>query len=135
VLGLAGMVPASLVCNDRSVPCTVLIVDDHAPFRESAAALLEAEGLTVIGEAADGASALAQVARLHPDVVVLDVQLPDLDGFDVAERLAASLHPPQVVLISSRERDAYGGRVAAASVRGFLSKDELSGAALAMLLE
>jgi DNA-binding NarL/FixJ family response regulator len=135
VLGLAGVVPAALVCDDRSVRRTVLIVDDHAPFRESAAALLEAEGLTVIGEAADGASALAQVTRLRPDVVVLDVQLPDLDGFEVAERLAASLNPPQVVLISSRELDAYGERVAAARVRGFVSKDELSGAAVAMLLE
>jgi DNA-binding NarL/FixJ family response regulator len=135
VFGLAGMVPTLQVCDDRGVRRTVLIVDDHARFRESAAALLEAEGLTVIGEAADGASALAQVARLRPDVVVLDVQLPDLDGFEVAERLASSLHPPQVVLISSREPGAYGGRVAAARVRGFVSKDELSGAAVTMLLE
>jgi DNA-binding NarL/FixJ family response regulator len=75
------------------------------------------------------------VTRLQPDVVVLDVQLPDLDGVEVAERLAASLNPPQVVLISSRELDAYGERVAAARVRGFVSKDELSGAAVAMLLE
>jgi DNA-binding NarL/FixJ family response regulator len=112
-----------------------LIVDDHARFRAAAAALLEADGLTVVGEAHDGASALVQVARLRPDVVVLDVQLPDLDGFEVAERLAAGVHPPQVVLISSRELDVYAGRVALANVRGFVSKDELTGEAIARLLE
>src|SRR5262249_5647341 len=75
--------------GDRGVRPTVLIVDDHAGFRESARALLEAEGFTVVGDAADGAAAVAAVARLRPDVVLLDVQLPDVDGFAVAGRLAA----------------------------------------------
>jgi len=109
----------------------VLIVDDHAAFRESASALLEAEGFGVVGEAADGESAVAEVARLRPDIVLLDIQLPGLDGFDVAERLAEAADAPAVILISSRDAAAYGSRVEEAPVRGFLAKRSLSGAALA----
>ncbi|HEX9350953.1 MAG TPA: response regulator transcription factor [Gaiellaceae bacterium] len=113
---------------------TVLIVDDHDGFRESASALLEAEGFSVVGAAVDGVTALAAVERLRPDVVLLDVQLPDLDGFAVAERLAAAPNPPSVVLISSREAAAYAPRLQAAPARGFLAKRELSGASLAALV-
>jgi DNA-binding NarL/FixJ family response regulator len=113
---------------------TVLIVDDHQPFRESASELLGAEGFEVVGDVADGAAALAAVERLRPEVVLLDVQLPDVDGFAVAERLAAIPNPPRVVLISSREASAYGPRLRAASARGFLAKRELSGASLAALV-
>ena len=113
---------------------TVLIVDDHDGFRESARALLEAEGFAVVGDAADGAAALVAALRLRPDVVLLDVQLPDLDGFAVAERLAALSEPPRVVLISSRDAAAYGPRLDAASACGFLAKRELSGASLAALV-
>jgi len=113
---------------------TVLIVDDHPAFRESASALLEAEGFAVVGEAADGDEAIAAVERLRPQVVLLDIQLPDLDGFAVAERLAAGPHSPRVVLISSREAAAYGPRLEAAAAQGFLPKRELSGSALAALV-
>ena len=113
---------------------TVLIVDDHAEFRESASALLEAEGFAVIGEAADGDEAIAAVERLRPQVVLLDIQLPHLDGFAVAERLAAMRDPPRVVLISSREAATYGARLDAAAARGFIPKRELSGSALAALV-
>jgi CheY-like chemotaxis protein len=116
------------------VRTTVLIVDDHPDFRASASSLLEAEGFDVVGGVADGASALAAVERLRPEVVLLDVQLPDLDGFAVAERLAAAPDPPRVVLISSREAAAYGPRLEAAPARGFLAKRELSGASLAALV-
>jgi DNA-binding NarL/FixJ family response regulator len=116
------------------VGLTVLIVDDHPAFRASAGALLDAEGFTVIGEAADGAAALDAVTRLHPDVVLLDIQLPGIDGFAVAERLAATPSPPAVVLISSREALAYGPRIGEAPARGFIAKRELSGAALAALV-
>ena len=112
----------------------MLIVDDHEGFRESARALLEAEGFAVVGDAADGAAAVAEAERLRPDVVLLDVQLPDVDGFAVAEELADGPDPPRVVLISSREAAAYGPRVGAAPVCGFLAKRELSGAALAALV-
>ena len=121
-------------CDDRHVRTTVLIVDDHDGFRESARALLEAEGFAVVGDAADGAAAAMEVARLRPDVVLLDVQLPDANGFVVAERLAAGPDPPRVVLISSRDAAAYGPRFDTAPVCGFLAKRELSGASLAALV-
>ena len=122
------------LCDDRCVRPTVLIVDDHDGFRESARALLEAEGFAVVGDAADGVSALAAVRRLQPDVVLLDIRLPDLDGFAVAERLAALPEPPRVVLISSRDAAAYGPRLDATPACGFLAKRELSGASLAALV-
>jgi DNA-binding NarL/FixJ family response regulator len=113
---------------------TVLIVDDHDAFRQSASALLEAEGFDVIGQAADGPEAIALADRLQPQVVLLDIQLPNLDGFAVAERLAALPDAPRVVLISSRDASAYGPRLDETSARGFLTKRELSGDALAALV-
>ena len=113
---------------------TVLIVDDHAGFRRMARRILEAEGFDVVGEAADGEEALATAARLHPQVVLLDIQLPDLDGFVVARRLAESDTPSVVVLISSRSAADYGPRLRRASARGFIAKSDLSGAALFLLL-
>jgi DNA-binding NarL/FixJ family response regulator len=113
---------------------TVLVVDDHEAFRESVSALLEAEGFAVVGEAADGAAAIAEVERLRPEVVLMDIQLPDLDGFTVAERLAAAPDPPAIVFISSRDAAAYGPRLEEAAARGFIAKRELSGAALAALV-
>jgi DNA-binding NarL/FixJ family response regulator len=113
---------------------TVLIVDDHASFRASARALLEAEGFRVVGEAADGHEALAAVAILRPSVVLLDIQLPGLDGLAVAEKLAAGPDPPSVVLISSRDASAYGTRLQEAPARGFIPKVGLSGKALAALV-
>ena len=113
---------------------TVLIVDDHEAFRDAARSLLETEGFSVVGEAADGRDALAAAEQLRPDVVLLDIQLPDLDGFAVAERLAAAAPALDVVLISSREAATYGPRLASAPARGFVAKRDLSGAALARLL-
>jgi DNA-binding NarL/FixJ family response regulator len=122
------------VCQDRSVRPTVLIVDDHAEFRASAVELLEAEGFEVIGAAADGAGAVELALSLRPQVVLLDVQLPDRDGFAVAARLAQEAQPPQIVLTSSRDAGAYGRRLAGAPVRGFIAKRDLTGAALAALV-
>jgi DNA-binding NarL/FixJ family response regulator len=113
---------------------TVLIVDDHEGFRKSARCLLEAEGFVVIGEAADADEALAEVERLRPDVVLLDIQLPGRDGFEVADQLATKSRGPAVVLISSREAVTFGSRLERISARGFLEKRELSGAALADIL-
>jgi DNA-binding NarL/FixJ family response regulator len=118
----------------RTVRRTVLIVDDHAEFRAAARALLEASGFVVVGEAADGPEALAGVARLSPDVVLLDIQIPGLDGFAVAEQLAARVPPPAVVLVSGRDARTYGDRVGRAAVAGFLPKRDLSGASLASLV-
>ena len=112
----------------------MLIVDDHDGFRESARALLEAEGFSVVGAVADGEAALAAVERLRPEVVLLDVQLPGLDGFGVAERLAATPQRPSVVLVSSREAATYGPRLQAVPARGFIPKAELTGDALRKLV-
>ncbi len=118
----------------NAVRPTVLIVDDHATFRASARALLEAEGFDVIGEAADGAGAVEAVAALRPDIVLLDIQLPGLDGISVAEQLASVPDPPAVVLISSRDAAAYGPRLRETPARGFIPKSGLSGEALAALV-
>jgi DNA-binding NarL/FixJ family response regulator len=113
---------------------TVLIVDDHADFRASARTMLEAEGFAVVGEAADGAAAVAATGDLAPDIVLLDVQLPGDDGFAVAERLAAGGRPPVIVLISSREASAYGPRLERAPARGFIPKRALCGPELARVV-
>jgi DNA-binding NarL/FixJ family response regulator len=112
----------------------VLIVDDHQPFRAVARELLEGAGYAVAGEAADAAEALRAVAADAPDVVLLDVQLPDGDGFAIASALAAA-GGPAVVLISSREADDYGRRVASCGARGFIPKSKLSAASFAALLD
>jgi DNA-binding NarL/FixJ family response regulator len=113
---------------------TVLIVDDHPSFRASARTLLEAEGYEVIGEAESGIAAVRAAKKLHPDLVLLDVQLPDLDGFQVAERLRELDDPPQVVLTSSRDGADYGRCIECSGARGFVPKADLSGAAIAALL-
>ena len=111
---------------------TVVIVDDSELFRRSARGLLELDGYEVIGEAADGAEALELVPRLRPDVVLLDIGLPDASGLDVAERLAQA--SSLIVLVSSRDSSDFGARISRSGVAGFISKDELSGAQLARLL-
>jgi DNA-binding NarL/FixJ family response regulator len=113
---------------------TILIVDDHPSFRTSARMLLEAEGFDVVGEAPDGESAIAAVSELHPDLVLLDVQLPGIDGFEVARRLASTADPARVVLVSSREGGDYGSLAQESGALGFISKAELSGAALEALI-
>lgn len=112
---------------------TVVIVDDHAGFRRMARRMLEDAGFDVVGEADNGESALCSVADLGPELVLLDVQLPDLDGFVVAQRLAESDTSAAVILTSTRSASDYGGRLARTSALGFIAKAELSGAAVAEL--
>jgi DNA-binding NarL/FixJ family response regulator len=112
---------------------TILIVDDNAGFRIQARALLAADGFDVVGESIDGASGLAAARALRPDLVLLDIGLPDVEGFEVAQALADDGPPPLVVLTSSREASAYGPRLTASRALGFIPKDELSGAAIRAL--
>lgn len=117
-----------------TVTPTILIVDDHAAFRVGVGALLAVDGYEVVGEAADGRSGLAAAAALQPDVVLLDVRLPDMDGFEVAHTLAARGSSAAVVLTSSSEDPLYPGRAAGSGARGFVAKHDVSGAALDRLL-
>jgi len=111
-----------------------LIVDDHASFRDAARLLLEGAGFEVVGESEDAAGALAAATRLEPAIVLLDIGLPDGDGFEVAERLAEGDHPPAVILISSREVAWYRSRLADSPVRGFIAKGDLSAGAVEALV-
>ena len=113
----------------------VLVVDDHPSFRRCAHKLLTAEGFEVVGEAEDGATAVSLAAELEPDLVLLDIQLPDVDGFEVASRLLEREPELFIVLVSSRDRDAYGARIEASGARGFVSKADLSREVLERLLE
>jgi DNA-binding NarL/FixJ family response regulator len=113
---------------------SVLIVDDHAPFRSAARTLLEGEGFEVVGESEDAAGAVAAAERLRPSIVLLDIGLPDCDGFEVAERLATGEDPPIVILVSSREVAWYRRRLAESPARGFIAKGDLSGDAVEALV-
>jgi DNA-binding NarL/FixJ family response regulator len=114
---------------------TLLIVDDHEEFRAFAREILSVDGFEVAGEAADGESALRETHRLHPDVVLLDVQLGrGLDGFEVARRISEAADAPRVILTSSREASDFGNRIAEAKIRGFIPKRELSPEALTELV-
>jgi len=127
------VVSPNRVWDDLRVAVTVLLVDEHAGFRASARSLLELDGFTVVGEAADAASALGLARELAPELVLLDVALPDASGFEVAERLAGS--SSRVILTSSRAQEDLGRRVRQSGALGFVSKDHLSGAALCALLD
>lgn len=112
----------------------ILIVDDHAAFRVGVRALLAVDGYDVIGEAADGRSALEAAAVLQPDIVLLDVRLPDMDGFEVTRALVARGSSAAVVLTSSSDDPLYPVRAAGSGARGFVAKHDVSGAALDRLL-
>jgi CheY-like chemotaxis protein len=116
-----------------AVAGTVLIVDDHPSFRAAARALVEGAGYEVVAEAADGSSALAAIERHAPGCVLLDVQLPDADGFAVANEIAARDDPPAVVMTSSRAAADFGRLIAGSPIRGFITKEQLSASALAEL--
>ena len=115
------------------MPTSVLIVDDHPSFRLSVRRMLEASGYLVVGEAADGIAALEAVRELQPELVLLDVQLPDIDGFEVADRIRTAGPTPVIVLTSSRDSSDFGRAIDESPAVGFVAKGELSGEALAEL--
>jgi DNA-binding NarL/FixJ family response regulator len=123
-------VPCRLGWDDEVMRPTLLIVDDHAGFRALARRLLGSGGFEVVGEAADGRAGVAAARELRPDVVLLDIQLPDIDGFEVLARLRDGSAGPAVVLTSTRDRADYGERVDHSGASGFIPKAELSGAAV-----
>ena len=112
----------------------VLIVDDHEPFRSIARQVLTADGFLVVGEAADGAEAIRAYGELRPNFVLLDVQLPEIDGFAVATILTSRIDPPAIVLVSSRSSTDYGSKIEDCGARGYIAKAELSGDAVRRLL-
>src|SRR6266550_903085 len=114
---------------------TILIVDDDPRFRAQARDVLAADGFVVIGEAVDGASGLEAAQALQPDYVLLDIGLPDIEGFEVARTLAVKGPPPWVVLTSSRDARAYGRRLTNGHSLGFIPKELISGAAIRGLVE
>jgi DNA-binding NarL/FixJ family response regulator len=120
--------------DDRGMAVAVLVVDDNARFRVRVRRRLEADGYTVVAEAADGASGLEAARRHRPDVVLLDIGLPDMSGLSLAERLTREPDPPAVVLTSTHDEADFGDRVTSCGARGFVPKDSLSGDAISALL-
>jgi CheY-like chemotaxis protein len=123
------------VCDDLRVIASVLVVDDHPSFRRFARRLLEESGYAVVDEAGDGASALAAVRNLSPDVVLLDVLLPDTTGFELAETWSADPDGPIVVLTSSRSAADLEGSLSRSGARGFIAKRDLTAAAFTAVLD
>ena len=128
------MRPPTWVRDDERVRRTLLIVDDHAGFRSFARALFEADGFDVVGEAADGKAAVEAVSALDPEVVLLDVALPDIDGFAVCDQLTEHGNGPAVVMTSSRDVSSFRGLLEQSQARGFIAKSDLSGVAVTELV-
>lgn len=126
--------PPARRCHHETVAARLLIVDDHPGFRAMARALLESSGFDIVGEAAGAVEALSLAASLRPDAVLLDISLPDGDGFDVCERLHEDPNPPAVVLTSTRGAAEYTDRLNTTRARGFIPKAGLTAASLAALV-
>lgn len=122
-------------CTLKRMAVTILIVDDHDGFRAWARQMLEREGLVVVGEASSGAGAVRAARSLLPDLVLLDVRLPDVNGFAVADQMATAAHPPAIVMTSSHDPSDFRRRMETSPARGFVAKSELSRAALEQFLE
>src|SRR5262245_31322344 len=114
---------------------SIVIVDDDPRFRGIARRLLESEGFEVLGEASDGRGAISVTRELDPDVVLLDVQLPDIDGIEVASQISAAGARPAIVLTSTRDESDFGPELRESGARGFVPKDEISAERITSLCE
>jgi CheY-like chemotaxis protein len=113
-------------------PVGVLIVDDQEAFRRAAKAVIEStEGFTLLGVAASGEESLTAVAALRPDLVLMDVHMPGMDGFEATRRLTQMRTPPAVVLVSTYERGDYDDEVDGCGALAYLSKSDFSPSTLA----
>src|SRR5262249_50612535 len=124
--GAGHTVDRSPCWHDQPIDHRVLIVDDNGAFRAAARQLLERAGYAVVAEAGSGAGGVEEARAHSPDVAIVDVQLPDFDGFEVAARLSELDDPPRVILISSLDGADFGALVAGSSALGFVPKAELS---------
>jgi two-component system chemotaxis response regulator CheY len=113
------------------VPLTVLVVDDYPDFRLAARMMLESVGYRVVAEADCGAEALRLGASARPDLILLDIELPDMDGFAVSRELVSRFPTLVVVLCSVRDGGDYHLRARACGARGFVGKSTLSPASFA----
>lgn len=120
--------------EDAAIPLAVVIVDDEPGFRLIARELLEVGDFDVVGEACSGAEAISAARALRPDVVLLDVRLPDSDGFTIAALLTQVGDGPCVVLCSVRAAEDYDGEIARCGAAGFVTKSELSAEVLSKLV-
>ena len=113
---------------------TVLIVDDHPSFRTIARLVLEADGYEVVGDAASGEAGVTESVRLVPDVILLDVGLPDMDGFEAAAQIRSAGVDSAIVFTSTRDAADFGPLLSDSGAAGFIAKSELSGEALRVLV-
>jgi CheY-like chemotaxis protein len=116
------------------MPCRVLLVDDNSDFRRAARRLLERHGFAVVAVAETGITGIERAQEHRPDLALVDVQLPDIDGFEVAERLSRLEVPVEVTLTSSLDGADFGALVAGSTALGFVPKAELSASAIEALL-
>lgn len=111
---------------------TVLVVDDHAGFRMRIRRLLERDGYRVV-EAADGRAGVLLAAEVRPDIALVDIHLPDVDGFEVASLLRAARSAGTIVLISTHRTDDYRERLATSDADGFIDKADLAASSIALI--
>ena len=130
---LAGMRAGTSTCDPQAM-LRCLIVDDSPRFLDAARALLERQGITVVGVASNSAEALAQAEELRPDVTLLDIDLGGESGLELARRLHGQAGPAPVILISTHAEQDYEELIAASPAVGFLPKTALSATAIRDLL-
>ena len=119
------------------MPLRCLIVDDNAGFRDEMRALLEEQGISVVGDAASGTEALERIAESRPDVVLVDIDLRGESGLALARRLGEDVKSdalPKVILISTHDEGEYADLIEASPAVGFLAKTDLSAATIRRML-